>query len=104
MRYHGQAFELLVPWPDPHGPLAPLLDAFHDLHAQRFSYANPADPVEIVTVRLTASGLLPALPPALPAAAGGPGSGTPDGVRRRSLGGRAGGAAGQRHGGRWPGR
>ncbi len=59
MRYHGQAFELLVPWPDPHGPLEPLLEAFHRLHAQRFSYANPADAVEIVTVRLTATGLLP---------------------------------------------
>ena len=62
MRYHGQAFELQVPWPEPDGPLAPLLQAFHDLHAQRFAYANPADKVEIVTVRLTASGLLPALP------------------------------------------
>ena len=61
MRYRGQAFELLVPWADPDGPLAPLLDAFHAMHAQRFSYANPADPVEIVTVRLTAAGLLPSI-------------------------------------------
>ena len=68
MRYHGQAFELLVPWPEPGGPIEPLLEAFHDLHAQRFSYANRADPVEIVTVRLTASGLLPALPDAAEAA------------------------------------
>ena len=64
MRYHGQAFELLVPWEDPEGPLDVLLEAFHRLHMQRFSYANPTDPVEIVTVRLTASGLLPALPDA----------------------------------------
>ena len=110
MRYRGQAFELLVPWPDPdptsdpttdlsenHSenpssppgltrgstvrPAAPpgtmdprakpaddkpsaislqrLLAAFHALHAQRFSYANPDDPVEIVTLRLTAIGTLP---------------------------------------------
>ena len=64
MRYHGQAFELLVPWRDPAGGLAPLLDAFHTLHQQRFSYANPADRVEIVTLRVTAVGLLPALAPA----------------------------------------
>ena len=61
MRYRGQAFELLVPWVDAEGGLQPLLDAFHAMHAQRFSYANPADPVEIVTVRLTASGLLPGM-------------------------------------------
>ncbi len=72
MRYHGQAFELLVSWADPSGPLGPLLDAFHHLHEQRFSYANPADPVEIVTVRLTASGLLPEVA-ALSSEAGGTG-------------------------------
>ncbi len=70
MRYHGQAFELLVPWTDPDGDLAPLLEAFHALHAQRFSYSNPSDTVEIVTVRLTASGLLPTLSAASAAADG----------------------------------
>ncbi len=63
MRYVGQAFELVVPWGDVvPGPdtLAALLDAFHALHRQRFSYANPDDPVEIVTLRLTATGRLPA--------------------------------------------
>lgn len=57
MRYHGQAFELLVPWREP--GLQALLAAFHALHKQRFSYANPEDRVEIVTLRLTATGLLP---------------------------------------------
>jgi N-methylhydantoinase A/oxoprolinase/acetone carboxylase beta subunit len=28
------------------------------MHRQRFSYANPGDPVEIVTLRATATGLL----------------------------------------------
>ena len=45
MRYHGQAFELVVPWgdvdPDP-DTLARLLDDFHALHKQRFCYAAPA--------------------------------------------------------------
>ena len=72
MRYHGQAFELVVPWgdvtPDP-AALTTLVAAFHSLHERRFSYANPADPVEIVTLRLTATGRLPDVTlsrPALP--------------------------------------
>ncbi len=61
MRYHGQAFELVVPWGDVTraGHAGALLARFHALHAQRFSYANPDDPVEIVTLRLTATGQLP---------------------------------------------
>jgi N-methylhydantoinase A/oxoprolinase/acetone carboxylase beta subunit len=67
MRYHGQAFELLVPWPELAGSdaaadepaLAVLVARFHALHQQRFSYADPADAVEIVTLRITAIGRLP---------------------------------------------
>ncbi|WP_375460557.1 hydantoinase/oxoprolinase family protein [uncultured Enterovirga sp.] len=62
LRYHGQAFELVVPWPDAAAEpeaLARLVDGFHALHRQRFSYANPGDPVEIVTLRVTAIGRLP---------------------------------------------
>jgi N-methylhydantoinase A len=62
MRYHGQAFELVVPWGDVEpGPdtLATLIADFHALHRQRFSYANPDDAVEIVTLRLAATGRLP---------------------------------------------
>ena len=62
MRYHGQAFEIVVPWGDV-VPAASTLDRliadFHALHRQRFSYADPGDPVEIVTLRLTATGRLP---------------------------------------------
>lgn len=58
MRYHGQAFELVTPWEDP-GSLDGLLARFHAIHEQRFSYANPDDPVEIVTLRLSAIGKLP---------------------------------------------
>ena len=58
LRYRGQAFELVVPWPDAPA-LPPLLAAFHTLHERRFSYANPASPVELVALRLSVTGLMP---------------------------------------------
>ncbi len=62
MRYRGQAFELTVPWeearPDPAG-LARLIADFHELHRARYAHADPSAPVEIVTLRATATGLLP---------------------------------------------
>lgn len=65
MRYRGQAFELVVPWAgtvDAAG-LDAAVTAFHDMHRQRFSYSNPADPVDIVTMRFSATGRLPAPAP-----------------------------------------
>jgi N-methylhydantoinase A len=62
MRYRGQAFELLVPWPggqiDAVG-LEALIEAFHRQHLQRFAYDDRDTPVEIVTLRVTAIGRLP---------------------------------------------
>ncbi len=62
MRYHGQAFELLIPWGETERPdeadLAALLADFHDAHRRRFSFADPGGPVEIVTLRLSAVGRL----------------------------------------------
>jgi N-methylhydantoinase A/oxoprolinase/acetone carboxylase beta subunit len=62
LRYKGQAFELTVPWAeepfDPAG-LARVALRFHDQHERRFSYASRADVVEMVTLRLAATGLLP---------------------------------------------
>ncbi|MBR0670001.1 hydantoinase/oxoprolinase family protein [Neoroseomonas soli] len=62
MRYHGQAFELLIPWGEVATPdaedIAALVEAFHATHRQRFSYANPGDPVEVVTLRAVATGVL----------------------------------------------
>ena len=60
MRYRGQAFELVVSWRGTvdAGGLTAATEAFHDMHRQRFSYANPADPVDIVTLRLSATGRL----------------------------------------------
>ncbi|MBW8269217.1 hydantoinase/oxoprolinase family protein [Caldovatus aquaticus] len=63
MRYVGQAFELLIPWGAVAAPdaaaLARLTAAFHAAHRRRFSYANPDEPVEIVTLRAIATGRLP---------------------------------------------
>jgi N-methylhydantoinase A/oxoprolinase/acetone carboxylase beta subunit len=62
MRYHGQAFELLVPWGQLQAPdeaaLADLIQRFHATHKQRFSYSNLDEAVEIVTFRAIAKGRL----------------------------------------------
>ena len=61
LRYRGQAFELTVPWTGAFDAVAigSVAAAFHALHEQRFSYANPSDTVEFVTLRLDAIGRLP---------------------------------------------
>ncbi len=59
MRYQGQAYELTVPFsPD-------LLTGFHAAHAWRYGHAMPERAVEVVNVRLRATGLVekPALDP-----------------------------------------
>jgi N-methylhydantoinase A len=64
LRYRGQASELVIPWPDAEASapaLARLFAAFHAMHAARFSYANEAAPMEIVAIRLSATGLLPSV-------------------------------------------
>jgi N-methylhydantoinase A len=48
LRYHGQGFELRVDWS------AHAVTRFHQLHAQSYGYADPARPVEIVTLRVHA--------------------------------------------------
>jgi N-methylhydantoinase A len=58
LRYRGQAFELLVPWPEA-PEIPPLLARFHATHRARFSYAAEGEAVEIVTLRATAIGRLP---------------------------------------------
>ena len=68
LRYAGQAFELTTPWEGLDSvdavALARLTAAFHSAHRQRFSYANPSDPVEIVALRAVATGRLPKPDPA----------------------------------------
>jgi N-methylhydantoinase A len=84
MRYKGQAFELTVPARAvgiDGAVLDGLIADFHDAHRQRFSYANPGSPVEIVALRISAIGRLPKPPTiASPAAASGSGA-----ARRRKV-------------------
>ncbi len=57
MRFVGQAFELPVAVPDAAGSMEDVDRAFLNAYEQRYSYAMPA-PVEIVTFRLAAYGLV----------------------------------------------
>jgi N-methylhydantoinase A len=68
-RYRRQAYELTVPMAD--GPvtaatLTALAAAFHAKHEQTYGHANTAEPVQLVNLRLTALGRLPALALAQP--------------------------------------
>jgi N-methylhydantoinase A len=61
MRYHGQNYELGVPLPD--GPISAettqaLVDGFAEAHRQRYGFVAEGDPVQIVTLRLEAMGLV----------------------------------------------
>ena len=61
LRYAGQAFDLAVPIDDADfGPagLEAAAAQFHALHRRRFSYDEPATPVELVALRLAAVGRL----------------------------------------------
>ncbi|MBW3660128.1 MAG: hydantoinase/oxoprolinase family protein [Gemmatimonadetes bacterium] len=70
MRYRGQAYETDVAW---RADAAPV-EAFHRHHRERYGYARPEAPAEIVAVRVAAVGTTaaPALPEHAPAAAGRP--------------------------------
>jgi len=63
MRYKHQGFELNVPWTERNVGQASLkstIESFHRLHEQLYSFAQEDTPVEIVTLRVTATGELPA--------------------------------------------
>ena len=64
VRYRRQAYELTVPLAD--GPITrEMLDAlaalFHDRHRRTYGHANPNEAVQLVNLRLTASGRSPEL-------------------------------------------
>jgi N-methylhydantoinase A len=50
LRYRGQGYELNVPF-DPQAPERSI-EAFHELHRNRYGFADGTRPVEIVNVRL----------------------------------------------------
>lgn len=67
LRYAGQSFEINVPAVT----LTPeaLAGEFHARHAQRYGHAHPTEPLEVVTLRVKAVGVMPrpafeTLPPA----------------------------------------
>ena len=69
LRYVGQSFELTVPAPDGRmdaEALATVRERFHDAHEQRYGHSSQDEPVELVTVRLRARGVVdaPSLSPA----------------------------------------
>ncbi len=61
VRYVGQSFELTVPVEDDSvtpDTLKTIAERFHGLHEQRYGHASPKEPIELVTVRLRARGLV----------------------------------------------
>jgi len=61
MRYHGQNYELGIALPE--GEIGPatmtaLAGRFAEAHRQRYGFATDDDPVEIVTLRLEANGVV----------------------------------------------
>jgi len=63
LRYRGQSFELNVPLPEDaldRGTARALSQRFHAAHEQRYGYAAPGQPLDLVTLRLRAEGRTPA--------------------------------------------
>ncbi len=57
LRYVGQSYELTIPAGDA------LLERFHAEHDRTYGFAAPAEPVEVVSLRLTSVGLIVKPPP-----------------------------------------
>jgi N-methylhydantoinase A len=63
-RYARQSYELTVPVPVgalDAGAVAAIAEGFHDLHRLAYGHDNRAEPVEIVNLRVTATGVIPPL-------------------------------------------
>jgi N-methylhydantoinase A len=73
VRYVRQAYELTVPFPDgavTRAGLDRLATTFHERHRQTYGHDNPAEPVQLVNIRVTALGRRPGLTIRQPASAG----------------------------------
>ena len=73
-RYMRQSYELVVPIPEPpFGPstLDEIAEAFHNRHEQTYGHARRDEPVQLVNVRLSAVGQIPAIRLAQPTGDGG---------------------------------
>lgn len=65
LRYARQAYELNIPMEGETvtaQSIEALANGYHERHAQTYGHKNEAETVQIVTLRLTATGHLPALP------------------------------------------
>jgi len=62
-RYERQSYELAVPVPRriDAAALAAVADAFHERHRTTYGHDNRAEPVQLVSVRVTAIGAIPTL-------------------------------------------
>jgi N-methylhydantoinase A len=64
LRYRGQTYDLTVPVGGGRDSaldaetLAAVADRFHDAHERRYGHASPDEPLELVTVRLRARGVV----------------------------------------------
>ena len=71
LRYRHQGFEITVPWNEPDLSADGLVRRFHERHRRLYTYALEDAPVEIVTLRVSATGGLRRLTlPRLPARRG----------------------------------
>jgi N-methylhydantoinase A len=63
-RYERQSYELTIPVAEGtlhRATLAQIAEAFHDRHRATYGHDNRAEPVQLVSIRLTAVGLIPTL-------------------------------------------
>ncbi|MBX9588237.1 MAG: hydantoinase/oxoprolinase family protein [Hyphomonadaceae bacterium] len=64
-RYERQSYELPIPVP-PHvldqAALGEMAQSFHDRHRQTYGHDNRSEPVQLVSIRVTAIGVIPPLP------------------------------------------
>ena len=63
-RYRRQSYELLVPIPSrpvDRATVEKIAESFHDRHLQTYGHDNRDEPVQIVSVRLAAIGMIPPL-------------------------------------------
>ena len=65
IRYSGQAYEVHVPVPDgalDGAAVEAVVQSFHDLHRRLYAHDNPGRPIEFVSARVAAIGLMDAPP------------------------------------------
>jgi N-methylhydantoinase A len=58
MRYHGQSYELTIPFNDGAPESQNYIDSFHEEHSRTYGYHRLGSELEIVNIRLRATGLV----------------------------------------------